>query len=307
MIKEIDYITKVAELGSISKAAEQLYITPSALSKYIQTLEAKYNVKLFDRIGKKFILTHAGQRYIHWAKLQQNIIHEMETELADISNSLRGTITVGIQMGFSDFWISNVLTEFSKLYPDIKIEIIEDTSNAVLMATLNNEVDFAITEIHNTYDDLIYHHLYEENMVIAAPADDIALAKLAKNRPGHKYPWLSAEVISNQRFILPFSSQRTMEFINEMMEANNIQANTVINIKLLSTILHCISNGLGISIIPDFSVLSGESHEKIKLYSFGDKPVPRPWVLMHRKGHFLTESTETLINLTIEKYAEATK
>ena len=61
MDKNVQYILEVAKCGGITKAANNLYITPSALSKFVQAREEELNVQLFHRIGKRFVLTAAGE------------------------------------------------------------------------------------------------------------------------------------------------------------------------------------------------------------------------------------------------------
>ena len=64
MDKNIQYILEVARCGGITKAANKLYITPSALSRFVQARESELNVLLFHRVGKRFIPTEAGKYYI---------------------------------------------------------------------------------------------------------------------------------------------------------------------------------------------------------------------------------------------------
>ena len=64
MDKNVQYILEVAKCGGITKAANNLYITPSALSKFVQAREEELNVQLFHRIGKRFVLTAAGEYYV---------------------------------------------------------------------------------------------------------------------------------------------------------------------------------------------------------------------------------------------------
>ena len=64
MDRNVEYILEVARCGGITRAAENLFITPSALSKYVIALEDQLQVKLFHRIGKSFVPTKAGEYYI---------------------------------------------------------------------------------------------------------------------------------------------------------------------------------------------------------------------------------------------------
>ena len=77
MDKNIQYILEVARQAGITKAANKLYITPSALSRFVQARESELNVLLFHRIGKRFVPTEAGKYYIQ--KCQE--IEQLQLEL----------------------------------------------------------------------------------------------------------------------------------------------------------------------------------------------------------------------------------
>lgn len=77
MDKNIQYILEVARQGGITKAANKLYITPSALSRFVQARESELNVLLFHRVGKRFVPTEAGKYYIQ--KCQE--IEQLQLEL----------------------------------------------------------------------------------------------------------------------------------------------------------------------------------------------------------------------------------
>ena len=76
MDKNIQYILEVARCGGITRAAEKLYITPSALSKFVQAREEEMSIRLFRRLGKKFVLTDAGQYYVRKCEEIERIQNE---------------------------------------------------------------------------------------------------------------------------------------------------------------------------------------------------------------------------------------
>ena len=78
MDKNIQYILEVARCGGITRAAEKLYITPSALSKFVQAREEEMNIRLFRRLGKKFVLTDAGQYYVRKCEEIERIQNEVD-------------------------------------------------------------------------------------------------------------------------------------------------------------------------------------------------------------------------------------
>ena len=77
MDKTIKYVLEVARCGGIAKAARNLFITPSALSKYIIQKEDELGVKLFARDGNKFTLTYPGERYVEMLREAENLQEKM--------------------------------------------------------------------------------------------------------------------------------------------------------------------------------------------------------------------------------------
>ena len=86
MDKGIEYILEVARCGGITKAADNLFITPSALSKFVQAREEQLQVKLFHRIGKRFVLTQAGEYYVQKSREIEQIQRELETQMSRFSS-----------------------------------------------------------------------------------------------------------------------------------------------------------------------------------------------------------------------------
>lgn len=84
-LKEQEYVCALAENGTITAAAKELFISQPALSIYINNLEKSLGVRLFERVGKQFILTYAGEQYVEKAKLILQLSHELDEKLKDIT------------------------------------------------------------------------------------------------------------------------------------------------------------------------------------------------------------------------------
>ena len=97
MDKNVQYILEVAKCGGITKAANNLYITPSELSKFVQAREEELNVQLFHRIGKRFVLTAAGEYYVGRCKEIETIQKEITIQMERFSSMSHGMIRIGVQ------------------------------------------------------------------------------------------------------------------------------------------------------------------------------------------------------------------
>ena len=98
-LKEQEYVCALAENGTITAAAKELFISQPALSIYINNLEKSLGVRLFERVGKQFILTYAGEQYVEKAKLILQLSHELDEKLKDITGNYSGRIRIGAAPG----------------------------------------------------------------------------------------------------------------------------------------------------------------------------------------------------------------
>ena len=119
MDKNVQYILEVAKCGGITKAANNLYITPSALSKFVQAREEELNVQLFHRIGKRFVLTAAGEYYVGRCKEIETIQKEITIQMERFSSMSHGMIRIGVQPSFRILF-KDIIPKFQESFPAVK-------------------------------------------------------------------------------------------------------------------------------------------------------------------------------------------
>ena len=120
-LRAISVFHAAAKVGSISKAAEQLSVTPSAVSQQIQTLELQLGTSLMVKVGRNVTLTEAGERYF------ASITDELE-RIAEATNLIRGfrsvmTLSVRATPTLSNKWLLPRLSSFLDRYPDIEVRL----------------------------------------------------------------------------------------------------------------------------------------------------------------------------------------
>lgn len=154
MDKNVQYILEVAKCGGITKAANNLYITPSALSKFVQAREEELNVQLFHRIGKRFVLTAAGEYYVGRCKEIETIQKEITIQMERFSSMSHGMIRIGVQPSFSDLVLKDIIPKFQESFPAVKI-ILQEYSTGELMELLKKQqVDVVLATIDQKDADL---------------------------------------------------------------------------------------------------------------------------------------------------------
>ena len=154
-IKQVQYFLSVAENGSFSAAAEELYVSQSSLSKQIIALEKELGIPLFDRSKRKIALTPAGETYLKHAR---NIHAEYQALMADLGehkkNSTLSIVSIPV---IAQYEITSYIAQFRDKYPAINFTLDEREASAILPALDERQYDLAIIR-DNYLDTKRYSH-----------------------------------------------------------------------------------------------------------------------------------------------------
>jgi len=141
-IKQIEYFASIAETGSFSKAAEELYISQSSLSKQIIALEKELGVKLFDRSKRRIALTEAGKMFhkhaLSFRKINQSL-------MADLNEHKKATpsLTIAAIPVTAQYGITSHVAQFKKAYPQVNFSLEERQASTILSALSQHKYDLA--------------------------------------------------------------------------------------------------------------------------------------------------------------------
>lgn len=143
-IREINYIIAIAEEGSISKAAERLFMAQSSLSQYLAALEHEVGSRLFVRTSTGVRPTESGRLMIEYAYRQRSDYHQLRDQIQDTEALKGGRVILGISTFRGTFLLPPVLKAFSEEYPAVHVEIAEANSMALEGMLRNGTIDIAL-------------------------------------------------------------------------------------------------------------------------------------------------------------------
>lgn len=144
------YFYEVAKYSSYTKAASVMMISQPSLSYSVKVLENQLNLKLFKKTNNRIQLTEEGKRL--YERLQ--IVFSELDKIADVNDEISGVLSLGVRSAYANRVLPFYISEISKIYPDLKIQIKVGTSENLLKMLKNNEVDIIIDEYY--YEDEIY-------------------------------------------------------------------------------------------------------------------------------------------------------
>ena len=296
MDKRYEYIALIAEYGSILHASEKLYITASALSKYVQTMEKQLGVKLFDRIGKRFVLTYAGERYLDWMSKINNTHDQMVSELRDLSNSNTGLIRLGVQFSRSQPVIERILPNFYKKYPQVKLEVYEGSANDLREMLEDNQLDFALMPNSVQNSSILTYPLISRTRVLVAPQNHW-LSDVAMRKDGFPYPWVDISLCSGERYISSYPTQNSYQPFNELHAVYGITPNIVLQAASLGTIMEAVQQGLGLTVTNDDILLLDKQFSSLRMFCYGNPTTVSEYCIAFQKDRHLTTPVQNLMEM----------
>jgi len=157
----------VAENLSFSKAAEQLFISQPAVSKHIQLLESQYHLSLFDRGGSSIELTQAGRVLLNYLTKAREIQRDLQFEMGQLeeASSSKGDLILGASTTVALYMVPEVLSGFSKQYPNLKIRLVNRNSQNILKALESHEIDLGIVEARGKKRTIRYEPFISDQVV----------------------------------------------------------------------------------------------------------------------------------------------
>lgn len=127
LLQRIKYFVTIVDCNSFTEAAERCYISQSAISQQVNALEEELGVKLYERSGRKFELTAAGDYFYKRGKVILQEVENLKSETGRIGSDNGKNLTVGYLAGYDGIELSETVSDFSATYPDVFLTVFRGT------------------------------------------------------------------------------------------------------------------------------------------------------------------------------------
>jgi len=251
------------EKGTLTQAADSLYLTQSALSHQIRYLEQKLNVKLWQRCGRRLRLTVAGELLLKSARQVLPTLQQTEQTLKAMGAGQLGVLRIGVECFPCHEWLTRVVAKFLQAAPNIDIDIIRQFQFSGLEGLLNHHIDVLITPDINEHESLDHIALFDYEQVLLV-ADTHPLAAYNEVRATQ----LTSEVL----LTFPIEKQR-LDIFREFLLPENVQPKAHKQIESLAIILQMVELGRGVSVLPEWLADTYMTQYKVKKIRIGEQGI----------------------------------
>ncbi len=283
--RHLEIFVTVAKFKSINKAAEELYLSQSAVSMALSECEKRMGVPLFDRANKKFYLNNYGEKLFYKA---QNII-AMANELKNIAKKggLSGNLYVGATQTIGNYVAPYIVANFKKDFPDVKIYLFVENTEQILRKLYNFEIDMAFVE-----------GIVESSQVDAIPwmRDEIIVFS-SPNYPIAQKDKITIDDLKKEKWILREKGSGTREIFQRKVIAKIKELDIYLEIGHTEAIKKMVELGIGIGCLSELTV-KREIEKGLLVKLNAPFKVVRDFKIVIHKKKFRTSLLERFISFS---------
>jgi DNA-binding transcriptional LysR family regulator len=287
-LSQITTFLTIAELRSFSLAAEQLHITQPAVSKRIRQLEQSMKTSLFDRIGKRSILTPNGRAFLPHAERILHEVNSYRSSLEGQNDKPSGTLSLATSHHIGLHRLPQILRDFKIKYAQVDLDLHFMDSEDACVAVANNELELAIVTLpENTDPRLSLEAIWIDALqIVLAPDHPLANDEHIDKLKLLDYP-----------AILPSMGTFTRRIINNYFSSSKDQLKIALETNYLETIKVMVSANLGWSMLPASMLDKTVVGKPLNSSGINGLEIQRVLGIVTRQNRTLSLSSEAFISM----------
>lgn len=266
-VRHLRLVSEIADAGSMTRAADRLCLTQSALSHQLRDIEARFETRFFLRVGRRLVLTAAGRRVLETARRVLGELQRVEEDVRRLAGNTDGSIRVCTQCNTGYHWLGPLLSVYRRKHPRVAVNIAADATDRPVAALLDGQVDLAILVRETADARLRLRPLFTDEMVaIVSPS-----SPLARRR------WISAEDLAAEHLLLYSSVPEDSFVFRELFTPAGIVPQHVSFVMLTEAMIELARAGAGVGVLPRWSAQRAIASGAVATLSLTRRGKRRQW------------------------------
>lgn len=280
--RQLRVFNEVAKHLSFSRAAEQLHLTPPAVTMQIKELEGHVGVPLFERKGKQVSLTTTGEYMLVYARKILATLKDAEDAAARLQRAETGVLKVGF-VSTAKYFMMRMIADFKQSHPGIDIDIAIGNRDQLVSLLQNSEVDLAVMgrppkEMQQIHASPFAAH---PHVFVAAPDHPL----IARGR-------ITVEDLRPFDFIVREPGSGTRAAMQKFFDETRVEPRLKIQLNSNETIKQAVMAGLGLGFLSMHTIGTELDQNRIAMLDVEGAPVVRSWNLVYTQAKYLSPAAE---------------
>ena len=298
-LDQLRILKAIAAQGSFKKAADILYVTQPAVSLQIQNLEKQLEITIFDRGGRKALLTEAGRLLLEYCERILNQCDEACKAIEDLNSLKGGTLVIGASQTTGTYLMPRMIGLFRQKYPDVSVQLQVHSTRRTGWSVANGQIDLAIIggQLPGDLENLL--------QVIPYATDELALVLPSKHPLSNKKELLK-EDLYKLNFVTLDSQSTTRKVVDKLLEDSGLEIQRLkieMELNSLEAIKNAVQAGLGASFLPVVSIerelLAGTIHKAF----IADLEVKRELKLITNPSRYTSRASDVFKKNILPQFA----
>ena len=276
----------VADHSSFQRAADELHISQTAITRRLQNLEIHLGVKLIERTTRTVALTTTGNDFLPQARRLMGELSKAMAEIVESGKARRGDVCIACVPTAGIQFLPRIIQEYSDSFPNNRITILDHSSSAVAEAVVRREAELGINVAQTHHPDLTSARLLTDQFALIC-RDDHPLANkknVAWRQLAH-YPLIFAGEANANRSVL-----------DQALGSSKVKLQLFYEVQRSSTALGLVAEGVAIAVVPRLAVQKG-AYPHLRAVALVDPVISRSLVLVTRKAAQLSPAAQALYEL----------
>jgi LysR family transcriptional regulator, regulator for metE and metH len=269
-LQHLKVINAIEKNNSMTKAAEVLNVSQSALSHHLKELENNIGERVFERRNKKLWITEAGKKILTTSEIILIELEKLELQLKAIKTGDEGVIRISTECYTTYTWLPQLIRDFNKKFPKVQIQIIAEATRKPLHYLQNGQIDIAIVSSKKEANTTLkYVSILKDELVVIMHNTH----QLANNK--NIFP----KDLQNQSIYVYDSDDKDIGLLQQVLKPNNIVPAHIIKMQLTEVIIEMIKSNLGIALMSKW-LTAPLINKDLVLLPFKDKYAMKNWQMV---------------------------
>ena len=300
-LKHMKIFAEVCRSESITKAAASLNMAQPAVSTAIRELEVFYHVKLFERMNRKIYITNAGSNLLEYADSILSLFDESKDVLQDIAASTQ--IRIGSNVSFGINYLSKIVSDFKKKYPEIPIYSLIQNSSQIEDRLLHNELDFAIIDNLSENPSIKQTLLASDTLIpLYSPDLEFSSAQMLFFSNGHFHKEVSVSDFSKIPLLLREPGSGSRDTLDRIFHQYGIHPYIVLESTSTQALIEFCINGQGVLFLPMAQAKPFIASSQLLELSVKNMDAKRNYYFSYHHKKYLTKSMRCFSDYILQDF-----
>jgi len=287
-VRHFKMVIAIAEAGSVTAAAEKLFLTQPALSHQLKEIETQLGCQLFTRTNRKLVLTTAGKAFLNSSYLVVNEVGKLQSDIKRILTGETGRIRLATESSTCYHWLPRILKQFQEEFPNVEVQLNTSDVNQSLTMLIAGKVDVAIVHRKQTEKNIEYIDLFEDEVVALIPLADAMSAK----------KFLEPDDFRNITYITHSKSFDESAFFETFLKPHKVLPKKVIYIQLTEAVVEMVKEGMGVAVMANWLAMPYFDSHKLQPVRITRAGLKRAWYIATLKSNNRPRYIESFIQQT---------